>query len=96
MSRRRILIVAWALALGLAAGAHAATREELAKAADGYRAQLRAQPNNPDLHAMLGETLESLGDDAGAMAEYERGLRGAARRPAGQGPRAGISRPPAL
>ncbi len=76
MNRGRILIAVCALALGLAGGAQAATREELTKAADGYRAQLRLQPNNPDLHAMLGETLESLGDEAGAMAEYERGLRG--------------------
>lgn len=71
---------AWLLttvcALGLAGAAQAATRDELAKAAEAYRVQLRADPNNPDLHAALGETLESLGDTAGAMAEYERGLRG--------------------
>jgi len=76
MSRARTLAAALTLALGLAGAATAATREELTKAADGYRAQLRAQPNNADLHAALGETLESLGDQAGAMAEYERGLRG--------------------
>jgi tetratricopeptide (TPR) repeat protein len=65
-----------AAALALAGAAHAATREELAKAADAYRAQLRTDPNNPEIHAQLGETLESLGDAAGAMAEYERGLHG--------------------
>jgi tetratricopeptide (TPR) repeat protein len=74
--RARSLAVACAVALGLAGAAQAATREELTRTADGYRAQLRADPNNPDLHAALGETLESLGDPAGAMAEYERGLRG--------------------
>jgi tetratricopeptide (TPR) repeat protein len=75
MSRARSLAMACALAMVVAGATRAATREELTKAADAYRAQLRATPNNPDLHAMLGETLESLGDDAGAMAEYERGLR---------------------
>ena len=76
MSRARILAIACAVALVAAGATRAATREELTKAAETYRAQLRADPNNPDLHALLGETLESLGDDAGAMAEYERGLRG--------------------
>ncbi|HZZ33458.1 MAG TPA: tetratricopeptide repeat protein [Phenylobacterium sp.] len=74
--RARTLAIICAAALGLADAAQAATREELTKAAEAYRAQLRAEPNNPDLHAALGETLESLGDAAGAMAEYERGLRG--------------------
>ena len=76
MIRARSLAVACAVALGLAGAAQAASREELTKTADAYRAQLRADPNNPDLHAALGETLESLGDTAAAMAEYERGLRG--------------------
>jgi tetratricopeptide (TPR) repeat protein len=76
MNRTHTVAIALALTLGFADQAGAATREELAKAADAYRAQLHAQPNSAELHAALGETLESLGDTAGAMAEYERGLRG--------------------
>lgn len=76
MSRFRSLAMIAFVALGLAGAAQAATREELARAADTYRAQLRIDPNNADLQAALGETLEAQGDAAGAMAAYERGLKG--------------------
>jgi len=65
--------IAW---LGLAGEALSTDRGELARNADAYRAQLAAEPNRPDLRALLGETLEALGDASGAMAEYERAIRG--------------------
>ena len=76
MSRLATALVACAAVLALAGAAQAETRDDLTRAAQAYRAQLQANPNQPDVHAALGETLEALGDAAGAMAEYERGLRG--------------------
>jgi tetratricopeptide (TPR) repeat protein len=76
MNRLAKAIAAGALALVFAGAAQAATRDELTRATQAYRLQLQANPNQPDVHAALGETLEALGDPAGAMAEYERGLRG--------------------
>ncbi len=69
------LIVA-AASLLLTRAACGADRGELEHAADTYRAQLKAEPNRGDLRALLGETLESLGDTAGAMAEYDRAIHG--------------------
>jgi tetratricopeptide (TPR) repeat protein len=78
---RRSLIAALCAGLALvAAQARAASVDELKKAADGYRAQLAANPDQPDLHAALGETLESLGDPAGAMGEYDRGAKAGSDR----------------
>jgi tetratricopeptide (TPR) repeat protein len=76
MMHVRTWLVACVAGLALAATAHAADVGELQRAAAAYRAQLQAEPNRPDLHALLGETLESLGDPAGAMAEYEKAIRG--------------------
>jgi tetratricopeptide (TPR) repeat protein len=76
MSRLGKALTVSASLLALAGAAHGATRDELTKAAAAYRAQLQANPNQPEVHAALGEALEALGDSAGAMAEYERGLRG--------------------
>lgn len=76
MSRLRTALAIGAAVLAFAGVAQAETRDELTRAAAAYRAQLQANPNQPDVHAALGETLEALGDAAGAMAEYERGLKG--------------------
>jgi tetratricopeptide (TPR) repeat protein len=76
MSRLAKVLAAGAMVLAFAAAAHGATRDELTRAAQAYRLQLQSNPNQPDVHAALGETLEALGDPAGAMAEYERGMRG--------------------
>jgi len=64
------------MALAAAAGAFAATRDELMRSAAAYRIQLQADPNRPDLRAALGEILEALGDRAGALAEYDKAIRG--------------------
>ncbi len=76
MSRLRKMLMASALLMALAGAAQAASRDDLTRTAAAYRAQLQANPNQPDIRAALGETLESLGDQAGAMAEYERALKG--------------------
>jgi tetratricopeptide (TPR) repeat protein len=60
----------------LAGAAQAADANDLQRAAAGFRAQLQADPNLPDVRAQLGETLESLGDAAGAMAEYDKAIHG--------------------
>jgi tetratricopeptide (TPR) repeat protein len=70
------IVAAGAVLLAFASAAQAETREALTRAAQAYRAQLQTNPNQPDVHAALGEALEALGDAAGAMAEYERGLKG--------------------
>jgi tetratricopeptide (TPR) repeat protein len=73
----RGLRTAWlTVALALAGAAHAADVPELRHAVEVFRAQLQAEPNRPDLRAQLGETLESLGDATGAMAEYDRAIHG--------------------
>ncbi|MBS0360902.1 MAG: tetratricopeptide repeat protein [Proteobacteria bacterium] len=77
---RRLLPLLVCAALTVSAAARAATVEELRKAADGYRAQLAANPNLPDVQAALGETLESLGDINGALAAYDRGAKGGSDR----------------
>lgn len=74
--RRALLLAAVVAAALWAPAARAATATDLQRAADGYRAQLQANPNQPEIHAALGEALEALGDAAGAMAEYERALKG--------------------
>ena len=56
--------------------ARAADVTDLARTADAYRTQLKADPNRPDLRAALGETLERMGDPAGAMAEYDKAIHG--------------------
>jgi tetratricopeptide (TPR) repeat protein len=76
VSRLTKTLAATVAVLAFAGAAQAETRDALTRAAQTYRAQLQANPNQPDVHAALGETLEALGDAAGAMAEYERGLRG--------------------
>ena len=76
MSRLAKALAAAGAVLAITGAAQAETRDELTRAAAGYRAQLQANPNQPDVHAALGETLEAMGDAAGAMAEYERGLKG--------------------
>jgi tetratricopeptide (TPR) repeat protein len=77
MSRAAIRCVL-ALALALAAGgaARAADANDLARTAEAYRAQLKADPNRPDIRAQLGETLESLGQPEAAMAEYDWAIHG--------------------
>jgi tetratricopeptide (TPR) repeat protein len=60
----------------LAGAACAADANDLQRAAAAFRAKLQADPNRPDLRAQLGETLESLGDTAGAMAEYDKAIHG--------------------
>ncbi|HZZ68312.1 MAG TPA: tetratricopeptide repeat protein [Phenylobacterium sp.] len=69
-------LLACAAALALAGAAGAATHDDLARAAATYRAQLAANPDQPEVRAALGETLEALGDPAGAMAEYEKAIHG--------------------
>jgi len=64
------------VALASAGGARAADPDALARAAEAYRAQLKADPNRPELRARLGETLESLGQPDAAMAEYDRAIHG--------------------
>lgn len=76
MRRPRGRVAAIAAALILAGAAQAADAPTLQRAAATLREQLKADPNRPDLRAQLGETLEFLGDTAGAMAEYERAIRG--------------------
>jgi tetratricopeptide (TPR) repeat protein len=76
--RRAAMCGVLALALALAAGgaARAADANDLARTAEAYRAQLKADPNRPDIRAQLGETLESLGQPEAAMAEYDRAIHG--------------------
>lgn len=74
--RRCVGALACVAAAAFAWAVCAATPAELAQAVAGYRAQLAANPNLPDVRAALGETLELLGDRAGAMAEYEKAIRG--------------------
>jgi tetratricopeptide (TPR) repeat protein len=62
--------------LALAGAARAADPADLTRAAEDYRAQLKADPNRPDIRAQLGEALESLGQPEAAMAEYERAIHG--------------------
>ncbi|HEY3947469.1 tetratricopeptide repeat protein [Phenylobacterium sp.] len=79
MSRRLLPVLACAAlaaASAMSTRSWAATVDDLKKAAQGYRAQLAANPNQPDVHAALGETLESLGDATGALAEYDRAIKG--------------------
>ena len=74
--RRFLTLVAACAALAAATAADAASVEQLRAAAAAYRAQLAANPNQPDVRAALGEILESLGDIAGAQAEYDRAIKG--------------------
>jgi tetratricopeptide (TPR) repeat protein len=76
MRRAWLIGAACAALLSLAPAAQAATAAELQQMAVALRARLQAEPNSPDLHAQLGETLESLGDPAGALAEYEKAIHG--------------------
>lgn len=65
-----------AAAIGIGCTAKAADPADLARAAEAYRTQLKADPNRPDIRAQLGETLESLGQPEAAMAEYDRAIHG--------------------
>jgi tetratricopeptide (TPR) repeat protein len=73
---RTWIVLACVAVLGSAGEARAADPADLAWAAEAFRAQLKADPNRPDIRAQLGETLESLGQTEAAMAEYERAIRG--------------------
>jgi tetratricopeptide (TPR) repeat protein len=68
--------LACAAALALTGAARAADANDLARAAEEYRAQLKADPNRPDIRAKLGETLEALGQPQAAMAEYDQAIHG--------------------
>jgi tetratricopeptide (TPR) repeat protein len=53
-------------------GALAAQTGDLAKARARYEAAIRLAPSHPELHLSLGQTLESAGEPAAAIKEYER------------------------
>ena len=72
----RLATLACVASLVLTGAASAADANDLARAAEAYRVQLKADPNRPDLRAALGETLESLGQTDAAMAEYDRAIHG--------------------
>lgn len=76
MSRVRTVLIASAASLALAGAAQAVDVADLQRAVAGLRAQLQADPNRSEVRAQLGETLESLGDPAGALAEYDKAVRG--------------------
>lgn len=44
------------------------------KAADAYRNGLQVEPTNPDMHLYLGKSLQQLGQESEAVAEYRRFL----------------------
>ena len=79
-SVRSLFVAGWAgLALATlapASAAHAASVTDPRQAAAALRVQLQAAPDRADLRDQLGETLESLGDPAGAMAQYDRAVKG--------------------
>ena len=75
MSRVRIVLIAGAAVLALAGAAQGAEVTALQRVVAAFRAQLQADPNRSDIRVQLGEALESLGDPAGAMAQYDKAVR---------------------
>jgi tetratricopeptide (TPR) repeat protein len=63
------------IADALLAQGRAGNKDKMTEAANAYRAAIRMDSTDPDLHYNLAFVLGQLGDDSGAKVEYEQVLR---------------------